>query len=91
MTEIEKAIEFVNDIKRALAYHKEKTVCLVRIPLERAFNFDTMLEALQEKAEREKGCELCNDEYTKQYSISLGHKYCCKCGRKLVSEESHDS
>lgn len=45
------------------------------------------LEALQEKAEREKGCELCNNKGMKQYAISLGHQYCPGCGRKLVSEE----
>lgn len=87
MTEIEQAIEFVKDIKRTIAYYKGETAYLIRIPLERAFNFDTMLKILKEKAEREKGCELCNDKAMKQYAISLGHQYCVRCGRKLVSEE----
>ena len=42
---------------------------------------------LKEKAEREKECELCNDKAMKQYAISLGHQYCARCGRKMVSEE----
>lgn len=53
------------------------------------------LEALQEKAEREKGCEHCKTgEYRDLkgscYSVDV-FPFCPKCGRKLVGEESHDS
>ena len=96
MTEIEQAIEFVKDIKRTIAYYKGETAYLIRIPLERAFNFDTMLKILKEKAEREKGCDFCNVEYTvmsgSRMNSDLIHKgcaakFCPNCGKRLVSEE----
>lgn len=94
--EIKQAIEFVKDIKRAISYQEEIVTSLVKIPAERAFNLDTILEALKEKAEREKGCEYCNVEYVvmsgSRMSSELIHKgcvakFCPMCGRKLVSEE----
>lgn len=51
---------------------------------------------LKEKAEREKGCEFCNAEYTvmsgSRMSSELIHKgcvakFCPNCGKRLVSEE----
>ena len=47
------------------------------------FSFNQLKQALQEKAEREKGCEYCYDEENKQYIKALGNNYCFNCGRKL--------
>ena len=43
--------------------------------------FETAIEALQEKAEREKGCATCNKSnlFIKQHKFP----YCPMCGRKL--------
>ena len=61
--------------------------------------FDIFLigrEALKEKAEREKGCDFCNVEYTvmsgSRMNSDLIHKgcaakFCPNCGKRLVSEE----
>lgn len=82
MTEIEQAIETIKKISDLD----------VKLHLNiRQYDLLTAIEVLKEKAEREKGCELCNNKGMKQYAISLGHQYCPGCGRKLVSEESHDS
>jgi hypothetical protein len=55
MNEIEKAIVFLQDIKRVVDNSKRDFSCTVNIPFERAFNLDTALAALREQAEREKG------------------------------------
>ena len=82
MTEIEKAIKFFEE-------ELKNGKCIEDCPQYNAN--EVALKVLKEKAEREKGCELCNNKGMKQYAISLGHQYCPGCGRKLVSEESHDS
>ena len=54
------------------------------------------IEALKEKAEREKGCDFCNAEYAvmsgSRMNSDLIHKgcaakFCPNCGKRLVSEE----
>ena len=72
MNEIEKAIKA---IKIAIAEVEWN------YPLDYAIAFETAIEALQEKLEREKGCATCNKSnlFIKQHKFP----YCPMCGRKL--------
>lgn len=66
------------------------------IDAEDSQNFDVAIKAVQEKAEREKGCKYCNDASFKQSGtyvdsengseiLGINH-YCMNCGRKLKEE-----
>jgi hypothetical protein len=57
-------------------------------------HIECALEALREKAERDKGCEHCDDDCCPRLNwhygldhILPGYKYCPMCGRKL--QEAH--
>ena len=44
---------------------------------------DMAIKALQEKAEREKGCEYCDPKNVDYYYAGNVPNYCKHCGRKL--------
>lgn len=93
MTEIEQAKETIKKISDLD----------VKLHLNiKQYDLLTALEALKEKAEREKGCEYCVNLTESATTLSFkakgngvkvvvdcdfDMKYCPKCGRKLVSEE----
>lgn len=41
--------------------------------------------------ENEKGCSLCNDVGMRNYAVSLGHRFCCQCGRKLIDNREDET
>ena len=63
------------------------------------YMFETAIQALQEKAEREKGCSFCNDKRVVSFCATSYHSslepitiiedlyfgFCPHCGRKLTS------
>ena len=85
--EIERAIEFVEDLKQS--YIKDATISLSRpdwghqllVDRERVEHFDTALTALHEKLARERGwgCAYCVIG-----KRSPDARYCSNCGRKLT-------
>ena len=88
MNEIENAIK---TIKIAIAEVEWN------YPLDYAIAFETAIEALQEKLEREKGCSFCNDKRVVSFCATSYHSslepitiiedlyfgFCPHCGRKL--------
>ena len=88
MNEIEKAIKA---IKIAIAEVEWN------YPLDYAIAFETAIEALEEKAERDKGCSFCNDKRVVSFCATSYHSslepitiiedlyfgFCPHCGRKL--------
>ena len=94
MTDTEKAIEIT---QRQIEELKSNLPTLVTQEYYDSFNLaievkKLSVEALQEKAEREKGCEWC-DYFSKSKNLisngngqyeEIPHKYCGKCGKELV-------
>ena len=87
MTEIEKAIKFFEEELKNGKFIED-------CPQYNAN--EVALKVLQEKAEREKGCDFCNAKYAimsgSRMSSELIHKgcvakFCPNCGKRLVSEE----
>ena len=81
MNEIYKAIEHFEHLqKRYATQHNGKHCELVK----------TALAALREQAEREKGCEYCDDNFKfwqTQISGELPNvRYCPMCGKRLEVE-----
>lgn len=86
MNEIEEAIELTN---RQIDELENQLKTLETKEYVDAFNFaidvkKLLIEALQEKLEREKGCATCNKPnlFIKQHNPP----YCPMCGRKLGEE-----
>ncbi|WP_195543674.1 hypothetical protein [Massiliimalia timonensis] len=97
MTEIEQAIYLLREGAENWRYTSQEW-----IDDKDAEAISLAIEALKEKAEREKGCEYCVNLTESATTLSFkakgngvkvvvdcdfDMKYCPKCGRKLVSEE----
>lgn len=91
MTEIEQAIYLLREGAENWRYTSQEW-----IDDKDAEAISLAIEALKEKAEREKGCDFCNAEYAvmsgSRMSSELIHKgcvakFCPNCGKRLVSEE----
>jgi hypothetical protein len=77
------------DIQEAISEFKMENALLgVRNPVKVSRN-ELAISALQEQAEREKGCEYCENEiYMKHPSVAevpwgVAAKFCPMCGRRL--------
>ena len=93
MTDIENAIACIT---RQVEVLEQELSTLKTEEYIQVYKFDIAnkklaIEALQEKAEREKGCEWCDYFAKSENLISLGngqykevpHKYCGNCGKEL--------
>lgn len=90
MTDIEKAIKRIKSTKDYLleSYREEIKACkfeelkplITNTFKENVGALNLAIQTLQEKAEREKGCECCEDESVFDKDVA---KYCFSCGRKL--------
>jgi len=75
MNEIEQAIRFLEKNRDAIQ-DKDNQLIPQTIKDKVSMPYDLAIQALQEKAEREKGCEHCNshvpiNNFTKDYSIEV--------------------
>ena len=95
MNDIEKAIQLVKNKKWTVSMCLTSSECAEHNGL-----IDLAIQALKEKAEREKGCKICNNEYDTEISSCITYRHtssyatttpidinCCpNCGRKLVDK-----
>lgn len=80
MTEIEKAIAFLNDIKAALSYTSEiksRDRTIINLSVDRWEELTTSIIALKEQAERSKGCKGCTEQG--KWDSELEYGYPCPC------------
>lgn len=88
MTEIDSAIETMQQVPRLYIAAFEKIGAKFKTEFKDRIFQDFFLgeQALQEKAEREKGCPCCESLFTGGADVGLldpDARFCSRCGRKL--------